>query len=220
VADANQYVTLTTSLAALDKAYWLLEADTLAAMASGLATSSPSPWAAQYAAQMNSYESWSSGAAAAQESERVSSASEQRNGEIGLADSERDASISSANADYAQAFATAGAAQAAGLGQAAAVAALGSSNRAVLPHLSAFTISSTEYAIAAASASDYYVNINQSSYWGWGYYGWGWNDYDSSVAASSAATLDWMASVGPATRAKTPPFTSPLSSSSPPASGT
>ena len=120
MADANQYVTLTTSLAALDKAYWLLEADTLAAMASGLATSSPSPWAAQYAAQMNSYESWSTGAAAAQESERVGAASEQRNGEIGLADSERDASISSANADYSRAFATAGAAQAAGLARAAA----------------------------------------------------------------------------------------------------
>jgi hypothetical protein len=172
VTDANEYVALTTTLAGLDESYWTLEATTLDAMAGNLATSSGTPWAAQYAAQQNAYESWSNSAAGAEETERVTAAQEQRDGEIGLADAERDAAIAGAAADYAQVVSVANASQAAGLAQAAAVA-FGGSN-ASLPELATVTVSSTEYAIAAAPIGDYAVSIaSVPGTWGYGYFGYG-----------------------------------------------
>ena len=77
VADSTAYVTLVTAQGALDKGYWLLEANSLAAAANVLATSSDTPWASYNAAEVAQYQAWVASAAPAQEQQRVTAATAQ-----------------------------------------------------------------------------------------------------------------------------------------------
>ncbi|WP_425616806.1 hypothetical protein NA78x_000463 [Anatilimnocola sp. NA78] len=166
--DSELYVAVETALAGIDKAYWAFEADSLAAMASDLASTLPSPWSAQYAAAQASYQTWVDNASAAQETKRVNQATEQAQAESRVYSEERDLQVTAATADYERARTNANNLHGVVIAQAEALLAQGSSGQysGTLPVLVNLSDLPT-YAVATEGPASYYVG--SPGHWGWGF---------------------------------------------------